>query len=577
MTETAGVARTLAVWCPDWPAVAAARQAGVAAARPVAVLHANRVRACTAAARLEGIRVGMRRREAQSRCPDLVLLPVDEDVSGRMFEPVVAAVEAVVPGIEVLRPGMIVGPARGPRRYFGSEDAVAERIVDEVEALDVEARIGVADVLAVAVLAARQQRIVPAGGDREFCAGLPIAELAREPALAPPERTQLVDLLVRLGIGSVGAFAALPEERVATRFGADALLAHRLACGRSDRGVSRRQIPDDMVVSRECDPPVDRVDTAAFLGRALAEQFHAVLADAGLACTRLTITASTASGRRLSRTWRAARPLTPAATADRLRWQLDGWLTAGRRSGAGGVPAPDGAPGRAVGTAGVAVAGGAGGIDVTGGDADDTGPDGIVMLTLRPVEAVDAGRIQYGLWGSDGAEDHRAGWAFARIQGLLGPESVLAPVLSGGRSPLDRITLVSWGDERVPRRDPSAPWPGAIPAPSPSRLADRAGDPGRVELLDASGLPVRVTHRGVLSAPPATLGVRPVVGWAGPWLVDERWWEPREALSAPGPLVAAPPVFSARMQVLCEPGPAVLLRHLPGPATPGWQLEGVYD
>lgn len=546
MTETTGVARTLAVWCPDWPAVAAARQAGVAAARPVAVLHANRVRACTAAARLEGIRTGMRRREAQSRCPELVLLPMDEDVSGRMFEPVVAAVEAVVPGIEVLRPGMIVGPARGPRRYFGSEDAVAERIVDEVEALDVETRIGVADVLAVAVLAARQQRIVPAGGDREFCAGLPIAELAREPALAPPERTQLVDLLVRLGIGSVGAFAALPEERVATRFGADALLAHRLACGRSDRGVSRRQIPDDLVVSRECDPPLDRVDTAAFLGRALAEQFHALLADAGLACTRLTITARTTSGRQLSRTWRAARPLTPAATADRLRWQLDGWLTAGRRSGAAG-------------------------------DADDTGPDGIVMLTLHPVEAVDAGRIQYGLWGSDGAQDHRAGWAFARIQGLLGPESVLAPVLSGGRSPLDRITLVSWGDERIPHRDPSAPWPGAIPAPSPSRLADRGDDPGRVELLDAARQPVRVTTRGVLSAPPATLGVRPVVGWAGPWLVDERWWEPRCAPSAPGPLVAAPPVFSARMQVLCEPGPAVLLRHLPGPVTPGWQLEGVYD
>lgn len=572
MTDTAGAARTLAVWCPDWPAVAAARQTGVPAARPVAVLHANRVRTCTAAARLEGIRVGMRRREAQSRCPELVLLPVDDDVSGRMFEPVVAAVEAVVPGIEVLRPGMIVGPARGPRRYFGSEDAAAMRIVDEVEALDVEARIGIADVLAVAVLAARQQCVVPVGGDREFCAGLPIAELAREPALAPPERAQLVDLLTRLGIDTVGAFAALPEERVATRFGADALLAHRLAGGRSDRGISRRRIPDDLLVSRECDPPVDRVDTAAFLGRALAEQFHALLADAGLACTRLTITARTASGRRLSRTWRAARPLTPAATADRLRWQLDGWLTAGKRSGAGGgIGAP--APGRA---AGSTVDRGTDSTDSTAGDADDTGPDGIVMLTLYPVEAVDAGRIQYGLWGSDGAEDHRAGWAFARVQGLLGPESVLAPVLSGGRSPLDRITLVSWGDERVPHRDPAAPWPGSIPAPSPSRLADRAGDPGRVELLDEAGQPVRVTARGVLSAAPATLGIRPVVGWAGPWLVDERWWEPRSASSV-GPLVAAPPMVSARMQVLCEPGPAVLLRHLPGPQTPGWQLEGVYD
>ncbi len=79
-----------------------------------------------------------------------------------------------------------------------------------------------------------------------------------------------------------------------------------------------------------CDPPLERVDTAAFAARALAERFHARLADAGLACTRLAITAVTERDARLSRIWRCAAPLTAAATADRLRWQLDGWLTAGR-------------------------------------------------------------------------------------------------------------------------------------------------------------------------------------------------------------------------------------------------------
>ena len=33
--------RTLVVWCPDWPAVAAARQAGRPASDPVAVFHAK--------------------------------------------------------------------------------------------------------------------------------------------------------------------------------------------------------------------------------------------------------------------------------------------------------------------------------------------------------------------------------------------------------------------------------------------------------------------------------------------------------------------------------------------------------
>ncbi|MGZ4521424.1 MAG: Y-family DNA polymerase, partial [Mycobacteriaceae bacterium] len=63
--------RTLALWCPDWPAVTAAVAAGLPADRPVAVVSANRVVACTAGARAEGVRRGLRRREAQGRCPEL--------------------------------------------------------------------------------------------------------------------------------------------------------------------------------------------------------------------------------------------------------------------------------------------------------------------------------------------------------------------------------------------------------------------------------------------------------------------------------------------------------------------------
>ena len=390
----------------------------------------------------------MRRRDAQSRCPELEVLAVDPDRDARVFEPIAAAVEELTPGIEVLRPGMLACSIKGSARYFGSEQAVAERIVDVVESFDVECRIGIADILPVAVLAARQSRIVSIGASAEFCAALPIAELARDPAIAPPDRAQLVDLLVRLGIHTAGAFAALPQEKVATRFGPDGVATHLLARGIAERGLSRRRIDADHSVEQDCDPPLDRVDTAAFAARALAERFHARLASAGLACTRLSITATTVAGATLTRVWRCARPLTAAATADRLRWQLDGWLTRSRTT-PDARSAPDArlAPGARSAPDGQAV------------------PGAIIRLRLEPVEAVGAGLIQYGLWGSDGQDDHRAGWTLARIQGLLGPEAVLAPVISGGRSPAERITMVPWGEEKVPVRDPAAPWPGAIPAP----------------------------------------------------------------------------------------------------------------
>lgn len=535
--------RVLVIWCPDWPAIAAARQAGHSTAAPVAVFTANRVRACTPAARAEGVRLGQRRRDAQSHCPELQVTAEDPDRDARLFEPVVQAVESVAPGVEVLRPGLLACAARGPRRYFGSELTAAERIVDVVEALDVECRVGVADSLAVAVLAARRSAIVPPGEAPAFCAPLPITELSAEPAISGPERAALTDLLIRLGLTTCGSFAALPEGKVATRFGADAVVAHRLAQGRSERGVSRRSIPTDLVTEQQCDPPLERVDTAAFAARALAERFHDGLAAAGLACTRLTIHACLSDGRELHRTWRCAQPLTPAATADRVRWQLDGWLTSARRQ--------------------VADDDGGGGFD------DGSAPGGIVRLALEPVEAVGAGRVQYGLWGSDGQDDQRAGWAFARVQGLLGPESVLTPVRSGGRGPQDRIAWVPWGDERVPPRPPDRPWPGAMPAPSPTRLVpveSVGGPPEPVVLLDERQRPVELGERGLLSGSPHWMersGRRRVVqAWAGPWLLDERWW------------AADRRSRRARMQVLCASGEAVVL--VAGEPV-GWSLEGIYD
>ncbi|MFE2618506.1 DNA polymerase Y family protein, partial [Micromonospora chalcea] len=96
--------RTLLLWCPDWPVLAAEIVDGVPATDPVVVLHANRVVACSERARAEGIRRGLRRREAQGRCPHLTAVDHDPGRDARAFEPVVAAVEEVFAGLEVIRP-----------------------------------------------------------------------------------------------------------------------------------------------------------------------------------------------------------------------------------------------------------------------------------------------------------------------------------------------------------------------------------------------------------------------------------------------------------------------------------------
>jgi protein ImuB len=519
--------RVLAIWCMDWPAVAAAAAVGLSVRDPIAVTLANRVIACSSAARAAGVRRGLRRREAAARCPQLHVATADADRDARFFEKVIAAVDDLVPRAEVLRPGLLVLPVRGAARYFGSEQQAAERLIDAVAAAGAECQVGVADQLSTAVFAARAGRVVQPGGDAKFLSVLSIRQLATEPSLSGPGREELTDLLWRLGIRTIGQFAALSSTDVASRFGADGLSVHRFARGEPERGPSGREPPADLEAVLDCDPPIDRVDAAAFAGRSLAGTLHQMLMSAGVGCTRLSIYAVTANGEELNRVWRCAEPLTEDATADRVRWQLDGWLS-----------------------------------NRTGGDRP-TAP--VTSLRLQAVEVVSAKALQLPLWGGSdfggGSDQLRARRALVRVQGLLGPEAVRVPVRSGGRGPAERITLTPLGDEPVPHAEPDLPWPGQLPDPSPAVLLD---DP--VELLDAQGNPIRVTSRGMFSAAPARLVARgqdgPLRWWAGPWPVDERWWDPDVSKGR-----------TARAQVLLESERALLLCY----RQRRWYLEGSYE
>ncbi|XVV17608.1 DNA polymerase Y family protein [Actinoplanes sp. CA-131856] len=417
-------ARTMLLWCPDWAVVAAEIVEGVPAAGAVVVLRGNRVVACSEGARREGVRKGLRRREAQSRCPQLVVVEDDPGRDARAFEAVVAAVEETAVGVEVIRPGACAFAARGPARYFGGEEAAAERIVEQVaQQCEVESQVGVAEGVFAAGLAARKGLLIPPGETAAFLAGEPIEAL---------ERPELVDLLKRLGVKTLGDFARLPAGDVLSRFGFDGALAHRLAGGLDHRPLAVRKPPPDLEVEETYDEPLERVDVAAFAGRALAERLHDGLSAYGLACTRLGIEAVTADGQELHRVWRHDGTLTAAAIAERVRWQLDGWLTGARR----------GAPARPT--------------------------AGLVRLRLIPDGVLVHLGLQPGLWGDAGAERERAHRAFSRVQGLLGPHAVVTPVLGGGRSTDDQIRLVPWGDERDPTR-PSAlhddPIPGVLTTP----------------------------------------------------------------------------------------------------------------
>jgi protein ImuB len=517
--------RTLVVRCPDWPVVAA----GVSLDEPAAVFFANRVVASSPAARDAGVDVGLRRRESQSRCPELAVIDHDPSRDARAFEPVVAALDDLTPRIEVAIPGQCAFPTRGPARYFGGDEALAKRarsLALGVLQRSVPVHVGIADgPFAAALAASAPPVVVPPGASAPFLSSLPLGAL---------DRPDLVDVLHRLGLHTLGDLAALPANDVLARFGNEGALAHRLASGLDERTPDTRPLPPEFTVEAELDPPAERVDTAAFVGRTLAGDFHDRLAARGHACARVLIVAETEHGERLERLWRLDQSMAGASVgviADRVRWQLDGWLN---------------------------------------GTAAHRPSSGITLLRLVPDELAPSAGRQLGFWGGAAGADERVMRALARLVGLLGPDAVTVPEWRGGRSPAEQVQLVPAGAVDITSGRPSAhptwrtePWPGQLAAPSPATVAS---DPVPVEVVDSNGAPVNVSGRGFVSAPPARLTIRnqppcPVVAWAGPWPVEERWWDD------------AGQRRRARFQLVTADGAARLLTVEGG----RWWLAAVYD
>ncbi len=178
-------------------------------------------------------------------CPELL----DEDEGGavlRSFVEVIEAVEAFCPWVTVVRPGICSLPARGPARYFGGEGPLVRSVADVISTITT-VEVGVADGLFAAVLAARGGLVVPAGGTPAFLAPFPVGIL---------DRPELAELLHRLGLRTLGDFAALPEAHVLGRFGADGVACHRVAGGRDGeldelrRAAAARRVDDQRAAGR---------------------------------------------------------------------------------------------------------------------------------------------------------------------------------------------------------------------------------------------------------------------------------------------------------------------------------------
>ena len=234
--------------------------------------HANRVMATSPAARADGRRAcDQRRREAQARCPALVVLDHDPARDARAFEPVVATLDALTPAGRDHPPGQVAFPTRGPSRYFGGDDALAARRSHDrgrracwpTSGRPGAAAVGIADGPFAAGLAAERRArpatgrsVVPPGGTPAFLAPLPVAVLDRAARPRPSSST----CSTGSGCARWGRWPPCPAPDVLARFGCEGQAARRLAGGLDERPPDPGPAAADLTVSVELDPPADPVD-----------------------------------------------------------------------------------------------------------------------------------------------------------------------------------------------------------------------------------------------------------------------------------------------------------------------------
>lgn len=515
--------RSLVLWVPGWPVVAAQWHDDVPEARvgdPVAIVHKGVVLECSPEASSAGVRRGIKRRDAQMRCPNIVLVAHSAQRDRSVFDRVIIGLQDTVPHHTLLSPGMLVFGARGLARFYGDEGLAARALRDAVAKPQrpVDVRIGVADGLFSAMMAAthteraRPVRRIEPGASRAFLAGLPVEVL---------DDSHVVSLLTRLGVTTLGQCVALGEDALRQRFGAVGEKIYHLASGLDHSVLNPQNAPLDVSQLVELPDAHHVVDRVAFSIRVDTEDYLNRLSAAGVVCTRVRITVGFDNAQHDTRVWLHPRFFSASELVDRVRWQLEQ--------------------------------------QARNNPQQHENPPGVVSVHYEALSPEDRDSHEPGLWGQ--GPDARVHHVFSRVQSLVGAGGVLTASTQTSRFPGATHVLTTWGEKVVPSQH-RGPMPGALPKPFPGTVFSHPRD---VQLHDSAGRGVTVVS-GALSCPPARLvfGQREqtIVSWAGPWPVSEQWWDARHAR------------YAHRVQVLDERGIGWLLTSAQGTL---WCLEARYD
>ncbi len=246
------------------------------------------VSAASYEARVYGVRSAMPISTAARLCPHGHFLPVDMRKYQRVSAEIMAILDTFSPLVEPISVDEAFVDLTGTESLFGPPPDAARAIKAKIrDSTGLTASAGVAPNKFLAKIASDLKKpdglvVVPAGGEAEFLAPLPIARLWGVGKV-------MAEALSGLGITTIGQLQRMPRAVLVKRFGEQGAGLHELAFGRDERPVepdtAAKSIGAEETFESDCRDPA-RLATVL---RAQAERVARELRESNVAAARLTL------------------------------------------------------------------------------------------------------------------------------------------------------------------------------------------------------------------------------------------------------------------------------------------------
>jgi protein ImuB len=423
------------------------------------------------------------------------------------FDAIVSELDHITAHFEVDNHNSFLFPVRGPARYFGGEDALVQHVYTVITSLfpDLVCGIGVGDSRFVARLASAQSchsraPVVVASRDtHDLLRVLPVQVLFEYTDIA----ADVVAVFQHLGLHTLGHVVDVGETPLIDRFGIVGQHVFALATGQDTelfipsighKPVVKVSDLDNMAHHGLSDAMNDSSIVVAMTQTSI-DEFVQEVSFQGLQCLRLRISCETDHGEHNERIWCDTRGFDGKSITERLVWQLRHWL----------------------------------------GDAnnEEHPTSYISAVVFESLECRSIASDAVTLWDVRSDNTERVVRALARAVVADEHAQITVPVHKGGRDVstfgainMSQVDLHNDDDRRSVQENE---WNGSVPTPRPITLCHPEVP---VVLRDALSRAVVVTGRHDLSSDPTHVCFADgmswnVVAWAGPWPVEERWWDPQ--------------------------------------------------